>query len=135
MPELERVSIAIDTALIDQFDAVIGRDGKSNRSEAIRSLIRNRLVEEQLASGGELIATVSLVYDPNQCECGGRSLVSSERLRHVVLASMLVHLEEVHCLEVIVLRGRAPEVQEVTGRMLGTPGIKHGRVVLTSTQS
>ena len=135
MSELERVSLAIEKELIERFDALIGRDGKANRSEAIRDLIRNRLVEEEVSQGrGELVATVTIVYDHGKRELADRLLNAGHDHHKAVLASMHVHLDEVNCLEVVALRGRAKDVRHLAEHMIGMKGVKHGKLVLSSTQ-
>ena len=135
MSELERVSLAIEKDLIERFDTLIGRDGKANRSEAIRDLIRNRLVEEEVAQGrGELVATVTIVYDHHRRELADRLLNAGHDHHKAVLASLHVHLDEVNCLEVVALRGRAKDVRHLAEHMIGMKGVKHGKLVLSSTQ-
>jgi CopG family nickel-responsive transcriptional regulator len=136
MSDLERVSLAIETQLIERFDALIERDGKANRSEAIRDLIRNRLIEDEVTSGrSEVVATVTIVYDHHKRELAER-LVSTGHSHHEhVLASMHVHLDEVNCLEVVALRGRAKDVRHLAEHMIGMKGVKHGKLVLSSTST
>jgi CopG family transcriptional regulator, nickel-responsive regulator len=136
MSDLERVSLAIETQLIERFDALIERDGKANRSEAIRDLIRNRLIEDEVTSGrSEVVATLTIVYDHHKRELAER-LVSTGHSHHEhVLASMHVHLDEVNCLEVVALRGRAKDVRHLAEHMIGMKGVKHGKLVLSTTST
>lgn len=136
MSELERVSLAIEKQLIERFDALIERDGKANRSEAIRDLIRKRLIEDEVASArSEVVATVTIVYDHHKRELAER-LVSTGHSHHEhVMASMHVHLDEVNCLEVVALRGRAKDVRHLAEHLIGMKGVKHGKLVLSSTST
>lgn len=136
MSELERVSVAIEKPLIERFDALVARDGKANRSEAIRDLIRNRLIEEDVASGkAEVVATLTIVYDHHRRELAER-LVSTGHSHHEhVLASLHVHLDEANCLEVTALRGRLEDVRHLAEHMIGMKGVKHGKLVLTTTST
>lgn len=136
MSELERVSLAIEKQLIERFDALVARDGKANRSEAIRDLIRSRLIEEDVAAGkGQVVATVTIVYDHHKRELAER-LVSAGHSHHEhVLASMHVHLDERNCLEVTALRGRMKDVRHLAEHMIGMKGVKHGKLVLSSTST
>jgi CopG family nickel-responsive transcriptional regulator len=135
MSDLERVSLAIEKELIERFDALIARDGKANRSEAIRDLIRNRLVEEETSTGrGEMVASVTIVYDHHKRELADRLLSAGHDHHKAVLASMHVHLDEANCLEVVALRGKAKDVRHLAEHLIGMKGVKHGKLVLTSTQ-
>jgi CopG family transcriptional regulator, nickel-responsive regulator len=135
MSDLERVSLAIERDLIERFDALIARDGKANRSEAIRDLIRNRLVEEEVGQGrAELVGTVTIVYDHHKRELADRLLAAGHDHHRAVLASLHVHLDETNCLEVVALRGRGKDVRHLAEHLIGMKGVKHGKLVLTTTQ-
>jgi CopG family nickel-responsive transcriptional regulator len=135
MSELERVSLAIEKDLIERFDALIARDGKANRSEAIRDLIRARLIEQEAAvERGEMVASVTIVYDHHKRELADRLVSAGHDHHKAVLASMHVHLDEVNCLEVVALRGKAKDVRHLAEHLIGMKGVKHGKLVLTSTQ-
>ena len=51
MSELVRFGVSIPDDLLEKFDVLITQKGYTNRSEAIRDLIRDRLVEDQWGSG------------------------------------------------------------------------------------
>jgi CopG family nickel-responsive transcriptional regulator len=136
MSELERVSLAIDKELIERFDALVARDGKANRSEAIRDLIRNRIIEEEVASGrADVVGTVTIVYDHQKRELSERLVSTGHDHHEQVLASMHVHLDHSNCLEVVAVRGRAREVRHLAEHMIGMKGVKHGKLVLSSTST
>src|SRR5262249_39451661 len=64
MHELTRVTISLESALLEAFDRRNDAKGYATRSEAIRDLIRDRLVrEESERAEGEQVAVVTLVYD------------------------------------------------------------------------
>ena len=135
MSDLERVSLTIEKDLIERFDALVARDGKANRSEAIRDLIRARLIEEEIAVGrGEMVASVTIVYDHHKRELADRLLSVGHDHHKAVLASMHVHLDHVNCLEVVALRGKGKDVRHLAEHLIGMKGVKHGKLVLTTTQ-
>jgi CopG family nickel-responsive transcriptional regulator len=136
MSVLERVSLAIEKRLIERFDALIERHGKANRSEAIRDLIRKHLIEEDVTAGrGEVVGTVTIVYDHHKRELAERLVGAGHSHHEHVLASMHVHLDETNCLEVIALRGRAKDVRHLAEHLIGMKGVKHGKLVLSSTST
>ncbi|MGA2277974.1 MAG: ribbon-helix-helix protein, CopG family, partial [Terracidiphilus sp.] len=47
---LSRIGVALDSDLLKQFDHWMNRRGYTNRSEAFRDLIRDRLVGERTSS-------------------------------------------------------------------------------------
>jgi CopG family nickel-responsive transcriptional regulator len=133
MSDVERVSLAIEKELIGQFDRILERRGHKNRSEAIRELVRNRIIEEEWATGrGEMVATVTLVYDHTKRDLTDRMVGAGHAHHGVVLASMHVHLDETNCLEVIALRGRPAELRDFADHLIGMKGVKHGKLVMSS---
>ena len=63
MKSLIRFGVSIDEKLLTQFDDMINEKGYANRSEAIRDLIRDKLVSQELTDKNvESIGTLTLVY-------------------------------------------------------------------------
>jgi CopG family nickel-responsive transcriptional regulator len=44
-----------------------------------------------------------------------------------------VHLDAHHCLEVVVLKGRAKNIKRLAEELIGTKGVKHGQLMTTTT--
>jgi len=133
--DLERVSLAIEKTLLRRFDRLLERRGLGNRSEAIRDLIRRRLVEEEsLAGRGEVVASLTLVYDHAQRELSDRLVATGHHHPARVLSAMHVHLDERMCLEVMALRGTPAELRHFADHLIGLKGVKHGQLVLSSAR-
>ena len=133
MPELTRVSISLESALLQAFDAYLEKKGYENRSEAIRDLIRDRLVHEQAQHvKGEQVAVVTLVYDHHARELAARLIDKQHHHHDLVVSSLHIHLGERHCLEVSVLRGPSAQVQHLGDELLATRGVLHGEITFTS---
>jgi len=134
MSDLARFGISIDQQLLERFDELIARKGYVNRSEAIRDLIRNALVEDSWQQGeGETVGTVTLVYDHHTRDLSDK-LTEHQHTHHDAIVSALhVHLDAHHCLEVVVVRGAAQEVRRLADELIGTKGVKHGKLVTTTT--
>jgi CopG family transcriptional regulator, nickel-responsive regulator len=133
MSELTRISISLESALLDAFDLLISGKSYATRSEAIRDLIRDRLIRadaEQAA--GEQVAIVTLVYDHHARELANRLIDKQHHHHELVVSSMHVHLGERHCLEVTVLRGEAAKVRHLGDDLLATKGVLHGDLLFTS---
>src|SRR3954471_1898215 len=133
MPDLTRVSISLEDPLRKAFDKFLEGKGYATRSEAIRDLIRDRLVREQAQQpGGEQVAVVTLVYDHHARELATRLIDKQHHHHELVVSSLHVHLGERHCLEVSVLRGPAREVRHLGEELLATRGVLHGEITFTS---
>lgn len=133
MPGLARFSVAVGEDLLRRFDNLIETIGYANRSEAIRDLIRNRLVEEQWTANQHVVATITLVYDHHVRELAERLTEVQHEHNDVIVSSLHVHLNHDNCLEVIVARGTAQQTKELSGHLMGARGVKHGGVVMTTT--
>jgi CopG family nickel-responsive transcriptional regulator len=134
MPEVVRFGISTDERLLERFDALIADKGYVNRSEAIRDLIRNALVEEQWNVGEEeAVGTVTLVYDHHFTDLSDKLTEHQHSHHEAILSSLHIHLDAHHCLEVVVLKGRANDIKRLAEELIGTKGVKHGKFVATAT--
>lgn len=134
MAELVRYGVSIERSLSQEFDRLIKAKGYVNRSEAIRDLIRDCLVEQQWQAGNEeAIGVITLLYDHQQRELS-RKLTHSQHSYHAqTISSLHVHLDSSNCLEVIVMRAPAGTIKKIAERLIGTRGVKHGKLIMTST--
>ena len=134
MAELTRISMSLDSALLAAFDrGIVEAKGYATRSEAIRDLIRDRLVKVQGEhEEGEQVAVVTLVYDHHARELAARLIDKQHHHHDLVVSSLHVHLGERHCLEVSVLRGPGHEVTHLGDELLATKGVLHGDITYTS---
>lgn len=134
MAELVRFGISMDGQLLESFDRLIEGKGYSNRSEAVRDLIRNALVDEQWSNEDEeAVGTVSLVYDHHTRELSDKLTEHQHSHHRNIVSALHVHLDAHHCLEVVVIRGKAGEIRHLADELIGTKGVKHGRLMTTTT--
>lgn len=135
MSELSRVSISLEEALLTAFDKHIESKGYLNRSEAIRDLIRDKLVSDQAAAAtGELVAVVMMVFDHHARELSAKLIDKQHHHHNLVVSTLHVHLGERHCLEVTILRGQAKLVKHLGDDLLATRGVLHGNITYTSDE-
>lgn len=136
---LERIGISLDHDLLGQFDRLIADKGYVNRSEAVRDLIRDSLVQREWAESTgreEKVAVVTLVYDHDSASLSQKLAHIQHENHRAVVSALHVHLDAHHCLEVLVLRGRARDVVRMGEGLVSTKGVKYGKVVpATSGQS
>ena len=134
MSQIERVGVSLDKELLSMFDQLIGTQGYSNRSEAIRDLIRERLAQKQLAKpNAKAVAGIFLVYDHHSTSLSEKLInLQHNHLLHVI-ASTHIHLDHDNCLEVIILKGKVKEIQELADQMASLKGVKLSRVNLMTT--
>ena len=132
---LERIGISLEQDLLAQFDRLIAEKGYVNRSEAIRDLIRDSLVQREWAAGGkdEKVAVVTLVYDHDSASLSQKLAHIQHENHRAVVSALHVHLDPHNCLEVLVLRGRARDVSAMGDGLVSTKGVKYGKVVPATT--
>lgn len=136
MKDTVRFGISIDERLLRRFDAMIEDKGYVNRSEAVRDLIRNMLVEEQWQqkdSNEEMVGTVTLVYDHHTRDLADRLTEHQHSHHEAIISALHVHLDAHHCLEVVVIKGKAADIKKLSEELIGTKGVKHGKLTTTTT--
>jgi CopG family nickel-responsive transcriptional regulator len=133
MEDLVRFGVSIDAKLLKQFDKYIKQKGYVNRSEAIRDLIRNNLVEKEWEVGTEeTVGTITLIYNHHKRELP-ETLTNIQHKYHTSMVSTLhVHLDSHNCLEVLVVKGKAREIKIIADMLIGTKGVKHGKLTTTT---
>jgi CopG family transcriptional regulator, nickel-responsive regulator len=131
---LSRFGVSIPARLLEQFDRLIDGKGYTSRSEAIRDLIRDRLVETRSESGSRpVVGALVLVYDHHTRELGERLTEIQHDVGDVVISTMHVHLTHRDCLEVLALNGRGDRIREFSDQVLSLKGVKHGKLVITGS--
>ena len=129
---VQRLTISLDDAMADEIDAFMAKNGYSNRSEAIRDLVRDALVRSNTkgVSTQNCVAAVSYVYDYD-----GRDLaLRLERAQHehhdITISSMRTRLDHRHCMEVTLFRGRTERVRQIAENMIAEKGVRFGQINL-----
>ena len=134
MNNVIRFGVSIDDKLLKKFDSVIEEKGYVNRSEAIRDLIRDLLVrEETSAPDMEVIGTLTLIYSHHESEIPEKLNDIQHGYHNNIISTVHVHLDEHHCLEVLLLRGMKNTVQSIADRLLSVKNVRHGKLTVTST--
>jgi len=132
--DLVRFGIAIPEELLIRFDNLVARRGLAkNRSEVIRDLIREALIEEQLDNPeAVLVGTLTLVVDHQSAGLQQKIEQVKHAAHTLILSSMHIHLDAANCLEIIALRGCSADIKSFAESLLGIKGVKHGQLNATS---
>ena len=132
MSELVRFGVSLENDLLAAFDELSRRRGYANRSEALRHCIRRELADDLTADPDTPVAGVlTLVYDHMESDLPRRLTAMQHEAHHAVLATLHVHLDLHHCLEVMTLRGSAAQVRELADRLRAARGVLQGSLSLT----
>ncbi|WP_028317939.1 nickel-responsive transcriptional regulator NikR [Desulfobulbus elongatus] len=130
---LMRFSVSMDEKLLNQFDEYLIRRKYSNRSEAIRDLIRNVLVNEEWEQDSEVVGVVTLVYNHHQPQLQEKITELQHEYHHQITSTTHVHMDHDNCLEVTIVKGRASQVRELAEKLIALRGVKNGNLTMSST--
>lgn len=133
MADLARIGVSLEHDLLKWFDDVISKKNYDNRSEAIRDLIRDHMVAEEIDKNKVVVGTLTVVYDHHRRNLTEKLVEMQHRAGGRVLAATHVHLDHHNCLEVIIMKGRGGDLRDLANAILSLRGVKHGQLVVTST--
>jgi len=125
MPDLIRFGVSIEEDLLEEFDKLIKKKGYSNRSEAIRDLIRKNLVEKEWNGKDEIAGGIAIVYDHDKRELASKIIDLQHDFHDIIISSQHVHLDEHNCLEVVIVKGKAGEIEKLADSLLSLKGVSH----------
>jgi CopG family transcriptional regulator, nickel-responsive regulator len=136
--ELIRFGVSMPAALVRELDAWRTKHGYASRSEAVRDMLRDRMVETQWAeenadSDREMVGVVTIVYKHTTRELSDHLTEMQHHHHTVAQAALHIHLTPENCLEVIVLRGKQHDVTTLAHHLMSARGVLHGKFVPTTT--
>lgn len=132
--KITRFGVSIKPDLLNKFDKIIKKRSYTNRSEAIRDLIRkNVIIEESSNPDAEGLGTLTMIYDHHAGLLTNRLLELQHDHHHEILTTTHIHVDHDNCLEVLVLKGKTGEIKKLADSIKALKGIKHGELVLTNS--
>ena len=134
MKNAVRFSVSMSPELLRKFDDVIRGRWYTNRSKAIRDLIRDYIVgREWEKSEKEVMGSLTLIYNHHTRGLVSK-LISIQHQQHInIISTMHVHLDHHNCMEILAIRGSPNVVNKISNRLISTRGVKHGKLVMTTT--
>ena len=128
---LVRFGVSVEKELLDAFDLMLARKGYTNRSEAIRDLMRDSLASFQAADDeAAVVGAITLLYDHHVPGVTERLIEAQHAYGSEVMSTVHSHLDHANCLEVCLVRGNAGRVKDIAGRLIGARGVTHGGLSL-----
>lgn len=133
--DLVRFSVAMPEDLLVRFDALVAKRGLAkNRSEVVRDLVRDALIEEDCAlPGEEVMGTLTIVFNHHTGDVRDKLDAIQHEFFEQIVTCLHVHLDAHTCMEVVILRGESAVVQSISNIILGTKGVIHGHLTMTTT--
>jgi CopG family nickel-responsive transcriptional regulator len=130
---LIRFGISLDKELSERFDELIRRKAYTNRSEAIRDLIRQDLVEQEWLHGGEVAGAITLIYNHHKRELLNKITDIQHDFQNAIISAQHIHLDHHNCLEIIAVKGNPAEVQKLASMLKAVKGVKHSTLSMSTT--
>ncbi|MBA4422150.1 MAG: nickel-responsive transcriptional regulator NikR [Syntrophus sp. (in: bacteria)] len=133
MSGLVRFGVSLEKSLLDRFDDLIREKQYTNRSEALRDLIRRELVQREWQEGKEVAGAITLMYDHHKRDVMSRVTDTQHEFQKVIISTQHIHLDHHNCLEIVAARGNAEEVQKLTDALRSIKGVRHATLSMSST--
>lgn len=132
MNHLIRFGISIEKNLFEKFDELIRERNYHNRSEAIRDLIREALVQKQWKEGEEVAGVITIIFDHHRRDLLNHLTDIQHDFQELIIATQHIHLDHHHCLEIIACRGDSRLVQKLADTLRAIKGVKQGTLNMSS---
>ncbi|MCX6661616.1 MAG: nickel-responsive transcriptional regulator NikR [Euryarchaeota archaeon] len=129
---VERVGVSFEPRLLKKFDMLLKKRGYTNRSEAIRDLIRKEIIESEIKDEeGEVIGTLTIIYDHEIGNITNKLLHLQHHHHDEITFTTHIHIDERTCLEIVVIRGQLSQVKKFSENIKALKGVKHGQLAIT----
>ncbi len=130
---LKRFTISLDEKLLEDFDAFIRQRRYVNRSEAIRDLIRSSFVEKEWQADKDVVGVISMVYDHHQPKLQEKVTEIQHDYHNQIVSATHLHMDHHNCLEVVIIKGQAGAVNELTDRLRSLRGVRNCKMAMSTT--
>ena len=133
MSAIVRFGVSLDGKLLSQFDSLIRGKNYTNRSEAVRDLIRQELIRKEWEGGGDVAGAITLIYDHHRKDVLGKVIDVQHDDQDLIISTQHLHLDHNNCLEIIAVRGRARDVIKLAATLKSIKGVRHSSLNMAST--
>ena len=133
MSGLTRFGVSLEKGLLEKWDRLLSQKGYSSRSEALRDLIRAKLVKEEWTQGKNVVGAITMVYDHHKRELVNKLTNLQHDFSGIIFASQHIHIDHNNCLEIIAVKGSPRAIEELSDKMRGTKGVKYGCLSMATT--
>ena len=133
MSKIIRFRISLSSDLSKRFDVRLRKKGYSNRSEAIRDLIRQDLVIEEWLEGSDVAGAITLIYDHHKRELLNKIADIQHDFQKIIVSAQHIHLDHRNCLEIIAVKGDSAKVNKLANMLKAINGVKHSTLSMSTT--
>ncbi len=132
MSKLVRFGVSLDEDLLGQFDRLIRQRKYTNRSEAIRDLIREELVKKEWTENREVTGAITLVYDHHARQLVNKVIDIQHDCHTCILSTQHIHLDHHNCFEIVVTRGKSKDIEALFQKLKAVKNVKHAGFMMTT---
>jgi len=133
VPQLVRFGVSLEKDLLFRFDTFLKEKKYTNRSEAIRDLIREDLVKKQWQEDKEIAGTITMIYNHHKRELVNKLTDIQHGFGGIIISTQHIHLDHHNCLEIIAVKGRPKAAQELADTLKAVKWVKHATLSMSST--
>ncbi len=131
---IKRFGVSLEENILQSLDEFAKNQHFPNRSQAIRNLIKNSLVKDKTIKNKVVAGAIVIVYDHHKRELNNKIMHLQHDYHDLILSTQHVHLAHDLCLETIAVKGQAQKLIQLSDKIIGTKGIKHGKLVMTDLE-
>lgn len=129
---LQRIGVSMEGHLLSKFDSLIKQKGYGSRSEALRDLVRNSLLQHSWEKDEQVVAgSILLFYDHHQRNLMEELTKTQHEMHDQIMATTHFHLDQANCLELIVVRGKAKEIQRLRNKLASLKGVNYSGLTVS----
>jgi CopG family nickel-responsive transcriptional regulator len=133
MSEIIRFGISLEKTLLEKFDRLIRSRRYTNRSEALRDMIRQELVRKEWEEDREVAGAITFIYDHHKRDLLNKVIDIQHDHQKIIVSAQHIHLDHNNCLEIVAVRGKSGEVQKLADSLKSVKGVRHGTLSMSST--
>jgi len=133
MSILVRFGVSLEKSLLEKFDWLIRNRRYTNRSEAIRDMIRQELVKKEWEEDRDVAGAVTFIFDHHKRDLLNKITDIQHDHQKIIVSAQHIHLDHDHCLEIVAVRGRSGDVRKLADALKSVKGVRHGTLSMSST--
>lgn len=132
---LKRFGVSMDGNLLRKFDHLVKLKGYETRSEAVRDLVREAIIQQSWEDNEQIIAgSILLFYDHHQRNLLEEMNNIQHSMHDLILATTHFHLNHDSCLELIVVKGKVKDIQELSHKLTCLKGVSYGNFTVAPVE-
>jgi len=130
--KVTRFSVSLPPKLVEEMDKAWRSMGYESRSKAIHDAVRSFITEFEWMrkEAGQITGAILMLHYLDKPGLLDEITGIQHRFKNVISSTLLIHLEENKCLEIIAVRGSTQEVRSLTQGLMAKKGVKQVKVAV-----